>query len=371
MTHHLTSRSAILGATAACLVLTACGGEQGPQEVDLGDGPAKAGEVEPGALEGVTLSFVSYGGIYQEGQMKAAVESFAEESGAEVLEDGPTDYTKVKAQVDSGNVTWDVVDTDAIWARSQCGKLLMPLDFDIIDTSKMPEELVGECTVPAMSYGYLLMYDKSLFGDNPPQGWADFFDTEKFPGKRGINGVPSDAAPGNFEAALIADGVAPEDLYPLDVDRSLDKLSTIRDDLVFWQTGAEAQQLLESGEVAMAMVWSGRGYSAVKNGADFEAQWNEWMPIEEALTVPKGVKNPDAAMALINYYVGAEQQAKLTELTSYAPIHADAKPDVDALTKSFLTTNPEYADLALPIDSQWWAENQPAVIEKWSAWLGE
>jgi putative spermidine/putrescine transport system substrate-binding protein len=370
MTNRLKATTGVAAACIASVFLASCGGQQEAQQVDLGSGEARAGTVKKGALDGLTLSFVSYGGIYQDGQMEAAGKPFAEESGAEILSDGPTDYTKIKAQVESQNVTWDVVDTDTIWAEAQCGKLLMPLDFDLIDTSKVPEELIGECTVPAMSYGYILMYDKSEFGDNPPQGWTDFFDTEKFPGKRAINGVPSDAAPGSFEAALIADGVKPEDLYPLDVDRALEKLSTIRDDIVFWQTGAESQQLLESGEVAMAMVWSGRGYSAVKNGADYEAQWNEWMPIKESLSVPKGVRNPDAAMAFINYYIGAEQQAKLTELTSYAPINSDAKPDVDALTKSYLTTNPEYADLSLPVDTKWWADNQADVIEKWSAWLG-
>lgn len=370
MISHLKATSGLAVGVIASLLLSACGAQQGAKDVDLGSGAASAGTVKKNALADLTLSFVSYGGIYQEGQMEAAGKPFAEESGAKVLSDGPTDYTKIKAQVDSKNVSWDVVDTDTIWAEAQCGKLLMPLDFDLIDTSKVAEDLVGRCTVPAMSYGYVLMYDKTKFGGNPPEGWSDFFDTKKFPGKRGINGVPSDAAPGNFEAALIADGVKPADLYPLDINRALDKLSTIRDDTVFWQTGAESQQLLESGEVAMAMVWSGRAYSAVKNGANFEAQWNQWMPIKESLSVPKGVRNPDAAMAFINYYLGAQQQAKLTELTSYAPINSDAKPKVDALTKSFLTTNPDYADMSLPVDTKWWAENQADVIEKWSAWLG-
>lgn len=360
----------LLAGMAASLALVACGTGQGESDVDLGKGPAKAGTVKKNALDGTTMTFVSYGGIYQEGQEKAAVKPFATESGAKVLSDGPTDYTKIKAQVDSKNVAWDVIDTDTIWAEAQCGKLVMPLDFDIIDTSKAPKSAVGKCTVPAMSYGYVLMYDKEKFGNNPPKGWADFFDTKKFPGKRGVNGIPSDAAPGVFEAALTADGVAPKDLYPLDVDRSLEKLSTIRDDLVFWTTGAESQQLLESGEVSMAMVWSGRAYSAVKNGAKFEAQWNQWMPIKESLSVPVGAKNPDASMALINYYLGAAQQEKLTELTSYAPINSDAKPKVDKLAASYLTTNPKYADLALPIDIKWWADNQTDVIEKWSAWLG-
>ncbi|WP_327242983.1 ABC transporter substrate-binding protein [Streptomyces sp. NBC_01320] len=364
----------ILGCTAATgallLSLTGCTGTAPTAaDVDLGPGPAVAGKVKKGALDGVTLTFASYGGIYQDGQEAAAVKPFATKSGAKVLSDGPTDYTKVKAQVDAKNVTWDVVDADTLWAERQCGKLFMPLDSDIVDTSKLPKGMEGKCSVPAMSYGVVLMYDKKKFGDNPPKDWADFLDTAKYPGKRAIPGFASDAAPGALEAALIADGVAPDELYPLDVDRSLKKLTSVRSSLVFWDTGARSQQLLESGEVSMAMVWSGRAYSAVKNGAHFAPQWNQFLPVSDSLAVPVGAKNPKAAMALINYYLGATQQTKLTELTSYSPINSDAKPRLDELASQYVTTGPERQAQALKIDNAWWAKNQEQIIQKWSDWL--
>ena len=361
-----------MAAIAASLLLSAaCGaGSAAPATIDLGTGPAKSGTVKKDALSGLNMTFVSYGGAYQEGQQKAAVDPFAQESGAKILQDGPTDYAKIKAQVDSSNVTWDVIDADSIWAQAQCGKLLQPLDYTIIDKTKVPEGLTTECSVPAMQYGMVLAYNKDKFGANPPKGWKDFFDTAKFPGKRGISGNPGDSAPGPFEGALIADGVASDKLYPLDVDRATKKLQTVRSNLVFWKTGAESQQLLESGEVDMAMLWSGRAYAAVKNGAPFDVSFDQWMPIMDSLTVPKNAKNPKASMALINYYLGAQQQAKLTELTSYSPVNTDAKPTLDPKGQSFLTTRPEVADKALKIDSKWWAEHQSEMIEKWSAWLG-
>lgn len=364
-------RSLAVGSTLVLsLSLAACGGGGGGEaaEIDLGDGPPVAGEVKEGALEGITMSFASYGGIYQDGQMKSGVEPFAEISGAEVLSDGPTDYAKIQAQVESGNVTWDVVDTGSTFALAHCGELFMEIDTDIVDTSNMPEELVSDCAVPAMAYAYVMMYSTDTFGSDGPQSWDDFFDIEKFPGKRGVAGIPSDIEPGLLEGALIADGVKPADLYPLDVDRALDKLGTIREHIVFWDTGARAQQLIESGEVDINWMWSGRALAGVQNGAKFEANWNDYAPVYDTLTVPKGARNPKASMALINFMVGPEQQAKLTELTSYAPIHADAKPELDELTESFLVTS--HPDTGLPVDSQWWAENQSDVIEKWSAWLG-
>jgi len=365
-----------LGTAAALAVLAlaavaACGGpSSGAKDVDLGPGPAQVGTVKDGALKGVDMTFVSYGGIYQKGQQEAATDPFATASGATVVQDGPTDNAKIKAQVESNNVTWDVVDTGSVWADAQCDKLLMPLDYSIIDKSRIPAGLAGKCSVPAMQYGYVLAYNKTKFGADPPKGWADFFDTQRFPGKRALNGDPSDPEPGPYEAALLADGVAAAALYPLDAARAERKLGSIRPQLVFWKTGAESQQLLESGEVDMAMLWSGRAYGAIKNGAPYAVQWNQFLPVMDSLTVPKGVKSPKAAMALINYYLGAAQQAKLTELTTYSPVNTDARPQLDPLTTSFITTDKARQSQAVPVNTTWWAQNQDAMGQKWSDWLG-
>ncbi|GAA1074689.1 ABC transporter substrate-binding protein [Nocardiopsis composta] len=362
-------RRAAPAALAALLLTAACAPPAEPAGIDLGSGPPRAGTVRPGALEGTAMTFVSYGGSYQKGQEDAAVHPFAEESGARVVTDGPTDYAKIAAQVEADAVTWDVVDTDAIWGEAHCGDLLMPLDFTAIDTSGVPEGLVGECTVPAMQYGMVLTYSTEAYPEDPPTTWADFFDTDAYPGKRGIGGIPNDPAPGPYEAALLADGVDPADLYPLDVPRAQDRLDTVRDDLVFWETGAEQQQLLESGEVDMAMVWSGRAYAAVDNGAPYTVSWDQWLPVMDSLGVVKGTRNPRSAMAMINYYLGADQQARLTELTSYSPVHTGARPDLDATAERFMTTAPGRAEQAAPVDREWWSANQQDLVQGWSSWL--
>jgi putative spermidine/putrescine transport system substrate-binding protein len=138
---------------------------------------------------------------------------------------------------------------------------------------------------------------------------------------------------------------------------------------VFWSTGAQAQQFLESGQVDMELLWSGRAYSAVKNGAAYKPIWNQWMPEADAIAVPVGAKNPKASMAMINYYLGAEQQAKLTELTSYSPINTDAKPNQDDLAKSFLTTTPERQKDVFKVDNAWWAQNHDAMVTAYTNWL--
>lgn len=365
---HLPLTAASLFMTA--VISSACSPAGPAADVDLGSGPPQAGTVKADALKGVTLTFVSYGGIYQDGQSKAAIEPFAKESGARVIQDGPTDNSKIKSQVESGNVTWDVVDSSNVFTAHNCGELFMPIDTNIVDISKIPPGAkTDDCSVPAMQYGLIAIYNTKKYGTNPPKTWADFYDTTRFPGKRAVQGVPGDVDPGVYESALLADGVAPDKIYPLDIDRALRKMSSIRGDSVFWNTGAQAQQLVESGQVDMAVLWSGRAYSAVKNGAPFAPMWDQWMPEADTIAVPKGAKNPKASMALINFYLGAQQQAKLAELTSYSPVNVDAKPALDDLAKSYLTTTSERQQDRFPIDLGYWAKNRDMLATKYTDWL--
>ncbi len=339
---------AVAGAAVAMLVAGCGGGESG-----------NGGESK-------SLTFVSFGGAYQEAQTKAMVQPYAASKGITINGDGPTDYAKIKTMVESKQVTWDVIDADPFFPIGNCGKYAEPIDTSVVDTSKMPKALVSECAVPSMTYSYVLMYNKNKFGANPPTGWADFFDTTKYPGKRALQNAVQG---GGFEVALLADGVAPDKLYPLDYDRALRKLGTIRKNLVYWETGAQSQEMMERGEVDLLLAWSGRAYNAVKNGAPFAAQWNQNIAVYDVFMVPKGAKNTAEAMRFIAYATGAEAQAKLTENIPYAPINSDAKPKVDALVESYLPSRPEIANVAVVQDQGWWAANQDPATKRWTAWV--
>ena len=326
-----------------------------------------AGEVAEGSLSGKTLTFVSYGGIYQDGQI-ASLQDFVTKSGVTLLSDGPTEVAKIQAQVESGDVQWDVVDTGTLTPYVYCGKLFQKLDFSKIDISNIPEGQVGDCSVPAMNYGEVLMYRKGAYGDNPPTGWADFFDTEKFPGTRAM---PGDSEPDTtlIELALLADGVEKDKLFPADVDRALNKFRALGDNLIFWKTGAESQQLMEAGEADMVIAWSGRAMGAQKNGADYAPVWQDWIVVKDQLTIPVGVKDPDAAYALINYAIGKQAQEIMTEKTSYSPIHKDAQPKVDELVASWLTNTPEKIALGYQQNIQYWVDNYADVETKWGEFI--
>lgn len=326
----------------------------------------KAGEVAANSLSGQTIVFASSGGILQDGQKQAIWDPFQQESGATVLQDSGV-FSKLKAMVDAKNVTWDIFVGDRYLSYQHCGELFEKVDRTVVDLSQVPKGLVSdECMIPAIIYADIMVYDADKL-KTAPQTWKDFFDVEKFPGKRGVN-MSSDPMTALIVGALLADGVEADKLYPIDLDRAFKKLHTIEDHLVGWQTGAQAQQQLESGEVTIALVWNGRGFGAAKAGHNIKPIWNDWMVAVDSVSIPKGSKNVAAAQAGLNYYLGAKQTEKLAELTSYAPVNVNAKPQLSDLAKQWLPT-PERFKTSHNPDVKWWSENWPEVSDRWSAWI--
>ncbi len=323
-----------------------------------------AGEVKEGSLKGKTLTFVSYGGIFQDGQV-AALKEFVEKSGVTLLNDGPTEVAKLQAQVESGNVTWDVVDTGDMPPYVYCGTLFQKLDFSKLDVSHIPEGQVGPCSVPAMNYGVVLMYNAEKYKDNPPKSWLDFFDTEKFPGVRALDGS-GDPTGGFLEQAFRAAGGDPKAMTVADIETAMNKVRELGPDTIFWKTGAESQQLAESGEADMLMMWSGRAMAAVQNGAKYAPAWQDWLVVMDQMTIPVGVKDTDAAYALLNYYLGKKAQEILAEQTSYTPIHNEAQPKVEPSVAAFLTNTPERQKQGYQQNIQFWVDNFDVALEQWN-----
>lgn len=366
-------RAILAACTVSLLGLAGCmqgGGAESDLDESAFQNPV-AGEVEEGLLEGTTMSFVSWGGEFQNGQVEAFSQPFAETSGAEVLSDGPTDAARIKAQVESGNVTWDVVNASPTLNAAECGTLFEELDTSLLDLSNVPDAApIGDCFVPSLVYVYGFFYNEDKYGDNPPTSWADFFDTEKFPGTRGVEGRPTPTA-GTFEAALLADGAAEDELEPLDTDRALEKWTTIKDDVVFWQTGAEQTQMAQAGEADMIFGWSGRIFEANENGANFAPVWDQSFMASDTFSITKDSPNRLAAYAYINYALGEAQQTKMAELTSYSPVNTNSQPDISEAAEEFNATRPEVSEVTIPQNAEYWGQNRDELTEVWEGWLNE
>ncbi|EJZ20003.1 ABC transporter substrate-binding protein (plasmid) [Rhizobium sp. Pop5] len=309
------------------------------------------------------MVFSSWGGTTQDAQKAAWASPFTEKTGITVVQDGPTDYGKLKAMVEAGQVAWDVVDVEGDYA-AQAGKSgqLEKLDFSVIDKSKLDPRFVTDYSVGSFYYSFVIGCNADAV-KACPKTWADLFDTTKFPGKRTFYKW---SAPGVIEAALLADGVPADKLYPLDLDRAFKKLDTIKSDIIWWSGGAQSQQLLASAEAPFGSVWNGRMTALAATGIKVETSWEQNITAADALVVPKGSPNVEAAMKFIALATSAEPQAALAKATGYAPINIDSAKLMDPETAKTLPDQQTASQVNA--DMNYWAQNRDAIGEKWYAW---
>jgi putative spermidine/putrescine transport system substrate-binding protein len=320
----------------------------------------------PPKHDGTTLTFASFGGVYQEAQREGWLKPYTALTGVQFQESEESSNATIKAQVESNNVEWDVVDVGNDFGLDGNADLLEPLDYSLI---KQDEILPGFATtyrVGDITYGVVLAYNTDKTAGKVPEGWADFFDTAKIPGKRGLWKYSTG---GVLEFALMADGVKPADLYTpkLDVDRAIKKLDTIKDDIVWWGSGAESQELIGSGEVAMSMIWNGRGYSAKHtDNKPVEMQWNQQILTADYFVVPKGTPNKQVAMEFIAWATCANNNAAVSDKIPYGPTNKNAKANaavVQDLAVTNVDENTGYFNDAYLID------NFDAIDAPFQAWL--
>lgn len=317
------------------------------------------------AMAAESVNFVSWGGSTQDAQKQAWADPFSKASGITVVQDGPTDYGKLKAMVESGNVQWDVVDVEADFAlRAAAEGLLEPLDFKVIQRDKIDPRFVNDHGVGSFFFSFVLGYNEGKLGANKPQDWSALFDTKTYPGTRALYKWPS---PGVLELALLADGVAADKLYPLDLDRAFKKLDTIKKNIVWWGGGAQSQQLLASGEASMGQFWNGRVHALQEDGAPVGVSWKQNLVMADILVIPKGAKNKDAAMKFLANASSAKGQADFSNLTAYAPVNLDSVERLDSTLAPNLPT--AYAKDQITLDFAYWAKNGPAIATRWNEWL--
>ncbi|ESR23749.1 ABC transporter substrate-binding protein [Lutibaculum baratangense] len=313
------------------------------------------------------MVFTSWGGTTQDAQKQAWAVPFTEESGVNVLMDGPTDYGKLKAMVESGNVGWDVVDVEYDFAiKAAQDGLLEAIDFAVVDRDAIDPRFVTDHAVGSFYYSFVIGYNADTYADTTPSSWADLFDLEAFPGKRTFYKW---SAPGVLEIALLADGVAPEELYPLDLDRAFAKLDTIKSEIIWWDSGAQSQQLLASGEAPLGQFWNGRVAAVAQSGANVGISWEQNLTAADVLVVPKGAPNKDAAMKFLAVATAAEPQAEFAKASAYAPINVDSKDLMDAETVETLPDS--HTESQIDLDMQYWAENRDEIADRWYAWQAQ
>ncbi len=313
------------------------------------------------------ISVVSYGGgAYQESHKKAFIEPFHNYTGIDVRSIvWGADYGKLKAMVHSGQVTWDVVEvTAAQFKRGQNDNLFSKLTVKPDDGVFLPDT-ISEYGVANVYWGTVMAFRKEAFPKAPPKTWEDFFDVTNFPGSRALYDDPR----ANLEFALLADGVKPDDLYPLDVDRAFKKLNTIKDHVrVWWKGGTQPIQLLLSGEADLSSVWNGRIFASNDARKQIGYSWSGAALELDYWVIPKGSGNRDISSRFIVHASSPYAMAKQAEIVGYGPVNISALDLINPDIQTHLPTYKANWDRSFAVDSQWWSENEETIKTRWLAW---
>ena len=322
------------------------------------------------AAEG-TINFVTYGGFYGDAIKKYLIEPFIAESRIDVSMGVNSTLAGLKLQVASGQVQWDLVEIAAgEFVAGLKENLFEPLDFNIIDAGKVPAFARHDYGIEYALFLNGMGYDRSKIKDeDAPQTWAEFWDTERYPGLRSLSSHISDEP--TLEAALLADGAPLDKLYPLDVQRAFASLKKIGKKNIVWQNSNQAPvNFLEQHEGPLAEIASGRVLIANEKGADLGFVYNQLQLAGDYLVVPRGAPNKEAAFHLINFIVNNDQAAaNWMKATSYTISNSAAGTLLPQDIADRLPTSPKMAGKYFRKDAQWWGENYGEVTLQFEEFL--
>ncbi|MCU1420410.1 MAG: spermidine/putrescine-binding periplasmic protein [Microbacteriaceae bacterium] len=278
----------------------------------------------------VSLTFVGYGGAGQQGQIDAWQTPYTKDHPNVTFQNtSPASVAAVQAQVQTGNIQWDVVNVAPYAATQNCGTLFEPLSVPKLDPKDFPAGTIGKCYVGNFTNSPMLAYNVKDFPDpsKAPKTIKDFFDTKKFPGKRG---VVSDLQDGMIEYPLLADGVKADKLYPLDVPRALKKWDTIKSDTIFAPNVGVLQQDVANDQVSMYIMVASRVLVELNAGVKIQPIWDTTVTALNAFAVPKGDTKLLSAEDFIQASVQPGPSAAIAENDGVSPINLKSKPNLSA-----------------------------------------
>jgi len=365
-----TRSSAIL--VVFVLVLASCGGQPTPS----GGGSASAAPTEGGELV-----IASFGGAWGQAIQLGLIDSFERDTGIDVTLLPTQDVAASSAAVDAGQAPLeDMIDTNqsTLFPLDRDGYLAQ-IDYGAVDADileQIPEYARLDYATGWGQFAIGLCYDAEVFPDTGPQPatWADFWDLEAFPGNRGMLAWPAEPQP---EFGLIADGVAIDDLYPLDLDRSFEKLSEIAGEIPdFPDSPAVLGQQLVDKQVVMEACFTHRVQNLIDAGmARIGISYEQARLQTEYWGVWEDAPNKENAMRFIAYTLEAQPQAAWAQIGNTSPINPEAFELIPEDLQEKLATAPSH-DTLWAKDDEWYSEqndegitNREVLIELWDEWV--
>jgi putative spermidine/putrescine transport system substrate-binding protein len=318
------------------------------------------------------VTYFTYGGAWKQAISAAFFDPFTKKTGIPVQFQEPYSFAKLRAMHEAKAQQIDIAGLSGmdVYIAGRI-KMITPIDWSVVDKSALhPRQLHHENVIGVSSQSMNVCYSKKKWpGAERPQSWADFWNVEKFPGRRALR---RDAF-WTMEAAAKAAGVKDQGFYPLDVERVFGSLERIKPHIkAWWSDNSQAQQLMEQEEVDLIHMTNGRAtQSILDHKAPFEMVWNEatYAGNAEGWIVPVGSPNPKGGMKALDFVGRAEYQAVFARLLYYAPQNPNAIALLDPALARLMPSHPDNAKVAHVVDYRWWADNNARVQRRFEQWL--
>jgi mannopine transport system substrate-binding protein len=314
--------------------------------------------------------------VFEQGLREAWFEPFTRATGIRVVTVSATDAeqrTRAQAMVQSGRVTWDLfINVDVLAASAANRAITQDIAEFCRGFAANADLLEGTCRPEGVRISYnatLLAFNTARFGDRQPQSWADFWNVTAFPGPRTL---PNFSDPWRvLAAALMADGVPPNQLFPLDVERALRKLDEIRPHIqLWWRTGDQSQQGFRNGDYALGMIWGTRANALRAEGQPVAVSFNQAFMLGDRVQVLRDAPNREAALLLLRFYLeNPAVQARFAERFGVTPSSRQAVTLMSEEARGKIPTAPDaFARIVTP-DADWLNANQARLVDAWNAWI--
>lgn len=348
------------------------------------------------SADAVELTVVSWGGAYQKSQQKAYAEPYAavypnvrfvwDESSASAV-------AKLRAMAEVGNTTWDLVDVVASDAIRLCDEgLAVEIDHDRMlasapdgttATSDFGSLIVSDCFIPQVVYSTAFGYrnDVAAWNGAKPDDVCDFFDLETFPGKRTLERRPIN----NLEWALICSGVPKDEVYDVletreGQDKAFAKLDEVKDQVVWWTSGAESPQLLADGEVVFGSGYNGRLFAAIEEqGQPIEMLWDAQVFDLDGWIIPADLpeERKQAVLDFVHFATDTQRLSDQAKYIPYGPARSSSAPLVGEHAElgiemaPHMPTDPANAANTFLYNYEWWADYRDDLDARFQSWLSQ
>ncbi|MFJ4452709.1 ABC transporter substrate-binding protein [Pseudomonas sp. NPDC089392] len=318
------------------------------------------------------LTVISYGGVSKTVQTEVFYQPFEAAHQAKLIAgEYNGEMARIKAMVDTNSVNWDVVQVESDKLVRGCDEgLFEPLDTQRI--GKVADFVPGtlsECGAGLLVWSMTMAYNADALTD-APQGWADFWNVTKYPGKRALQR----GAKFTLEAALLADGVPQEQVYkvlatPEGVDRAFSKLDELKPNIQWWEAGAQPMQYLAAKDVVMTTAFNGRIFAAEQSGAHIKPVWGGSIHAIDYWAIPRGSKNKELAEEFIASTLTPEAQKLHSTKLGYGSVNLHTAELLDKGIAAQLNMAPQNIKQSLAFDNEFWIDHGEELEARFNAWV--